>query len=302
MSDVAYSRAGCVASTGAWASALVRAARPRQWVKNGLVVAAPAAAGVLTNSSALWEVALTFVAFCCIASGTYFLNDARDLERDRLHPTKRFRPVAAGLVSLSTSISCGMGLMIAGLATALVVNWKVAAVAAAYIALTTAYTLRLKNVPVIELAAVAGCFVVRALAGAAAVDVPLSRWFLIVVSFQALFVVAAKRHSEHVALDGAAATRPTLAAYPLSFLRYVWMLASGVAVVAYCLWAFAQDAGASVPIHSITIAPFVLFILQYVLLVERGEGGAPEELVFRDRTLLSLGAIWALLFAVGIAV
>jgi decaprenyl-phosphate phosphoribosyltransferase len=270
-------------------------------VKNGLVIAAPAAAGVMTGGSALRAVVLTFIAFCCVASGVYFLNDARDLERDRLHPTKRFRPIAAGLVSLPTAISCGIGLMVAGLATALLVNWKVAAVAAGYVALTSAYTLRLKNVPVIELAAVAGCFVVRALAGAAAVEVPLSRWFLIVVSFQALFVVAAKRHSEHVALGGGGATRAVLDAYPLSFLRYVWMLASGVAVVAYCLWAFAQDAHAALPIHSLTIAPFVLFMLQYVLLVERGEGGAPEELVFRDRTLLWLGGAWAALFAAGIA-
>jgi decaprenyl-phosphate phosphoribosyltransferase len=300
MSNVAYSgirREG----NWAWPSALIRAGRPRQWVKNGLVVAAPASAGVLTSGSALWAVFLTFVAFCCVASGVYFLNDVRDVERDRLHPTKRFRPVAAGLISVPTAVSCGIGLMISGLVVALVVNWKVAAIVSGYVCLTSAYTLWLKELPVIELAAVAGCFVVRALAGAAAVDVPLSRWFLIVVSFEALFVVAAKRHSEHIALDGASATRATLAAYPLSFLRYVWMLASGVAVVAYCLWAFAQDAHSAIPVHSLTIVPFVLFMLQYVLLVERGEGGAPEELVLRDKTLLVLGGTWALLFAVGIA-
>jgi decaprenyl-phosphate phosphoribosyltransferase len=92
-----------------------------------------------------------------------------------------------------------------------------------------------------------------------------------------------------------------LAAYPLSFLRYVWMLASGVAVIAYCLWAFAQDAEAGLPTHTLTIAPFVLFLLQYVLLVERGEGGAPEELVFKDRVLMMLAGLWGVLFAVGVA-
>jgi decaprenyl-phosphate phosphoribosyltransferase len=303
MSEILAGGLGKVASQkrAALAPALLRTARPRQWLKNGLVLTAPAGAGALGSWETLRPLSLTFLAFCLVASGVYFLNDVRDVEQDRRHPRKCARPIAAGVVPIPVAIFLGIVLMLFGFATASAVGWPVAAVVAGYVALTSAYTVWLKNLPVIELAAVAGCFVARALAGGAATDVPLSRWYLIVVSFTALFVVAAKRHSEQLENGTSGSTRAALAAYPLSFLRYVWMLASGVGVVAYCLWAFAQDAGATVPMHTLTIIPFVLFLLHYALLVERGEGGAPEELIVRDRTLLVLGSGWVALYAAAVA-
>ena len=284
------------------AAALVRTARPRQWTKNVLVVAAPGAAGVLTEPRALLTVALAFAAFCLVSSGTYLLNDARDVEADRRHPTKRERPVAAGLVPVPTAVAVGIALLVAGFLVALVVGAAFLAVAVGYVALTTSYTLWLKHVAVLDLAAVAGGFFMRAIAGGVAAGVPFSRWFLIVAAFGSLFMVAGKRHGEQLDLGAAGAeVRTTLAQYSSDYLRYVWTLASGVTLAAYCLWAFEEaEASAGAPWFELSIIPFVLAILRYALMLEHGRGSAPEEIVLGDRTLQAIGLVWVALFACGV--
>ncbi|HEY1360095.1 MAG TPA: decaprenyl-phosphate phosphoribosyltransferase [Thermoleophilaceae bacterium] len=281
---------------------LVRALRPKQWLKNVLVVAAPAAAGVLTQVDNLANVALAFVAFCLVSSGTYLLNDVRDLEADRAHPRKRERPIAAGIVPVRLSVGLGVGLMAAGLAVAATVTVELVVVVLAYVALTTSYTLWLKHIEVVDIVAVASGFILRAVAGGAATGVPLSRWFIIVASFGSLFVVAGKRHGEHVDLgNGGSAVRPTLGAYPRDYLRYVWTMASGVTIAAYCLWAFSQaPPGSAVPLYELSIVPFVTFMLRYALLLEAGHGEAPEEVVLGDRVLLVLAVLWAVVFGAGV--
>jgi decaprenyl-phosphate phosphoribosyltransferase len=146
---------------------------------------------------------------------------------------------------------------------------------------------------------IAGAFVLRAAAGGAAAGVHLSRWFIVVVSFGALFVAAGKRHAEAAEVGvGNGATRTALGGYPLAYLRYVWTMSSTVAIAAYCLWAFAQTP----PHHAdrrwleLSILPFVLGVLRYALLVEEGRGGAPEELFLQDRVLQLLALCWALVF------
>jgi decaprenyl-phosphate phosphoribosyltransferase len=281
---------------------LVRAARPKQWPKNLLVAAAPGAAGVLTHGPVLERTILAFVAFCLVASGTYFLNDVRDLESDRIHPVKQHRPIAAGVVSLPVAMTTGVLLLVCGFALALVVEWRFAAVLGVYVAITTSYTLWLKHVAVIDIAAIASGFIIRAVAGGVAARVPISQWFLIVASFGSLFMVAGKRHGEHVDLGPERAEiRPTLGAYPISYLRYVWMISSGVAITAYCLWAFEQaKTRHGFPWYELTIVPFVLAILRYALLLEYGEGSAPEDIVLGDRTLQVLGVVWVAVFACGV--
>src|SRR5713101_3745292 len=161
--------------------AALKTARPKQWTKNVLVVAAPAAAGVLDQRDAVLQTLVAFVGFCLAASGTYFLNDANDAAADRLHPTKRHRPVAAGHLEPRLARIMGGGLIVLALAvTAPVNDGKLTAVIAGYFAVTMSYTLWLKYEPVIDLAAVAAGFVFRAIAGGVATDVPLSNWFLIV--------------------------------------------------------------------------------------------------------------------------
>jgi decaprenyl-phosphate phosphoribosyltransferase len=164
------------------------------------------------------------------------------------------------------------------------------------------YSLWLKHEAVLDLACVASGFVLRAIAGGVAVPVPISPWFLIVAGSASLFMVTGKRHAELVELgDGAVGHRRALELYSQSFLGYVRALASSATILAYCLWAFERSAEVGNPVwFQLAIVPFVLAILRYALLLDQGGGGAPEELVFSDRVLLGLGAVWALLFAIAL--
>lgn len=282
---------------------LARTARPRQWIKNLLVVAAPGAAGVLLQFDSLVSVAVAFGSFCAAASGTYFLNDARDWEQDRAHPVKRFRPVAAGVVPVGAARVAGVALLAtAVLIAALLGSPVLAGVIGAYIALTQAYTHALKQVAVVELAAVAAGFVVRAIGGAVAVDVAVSNWFLIVTSFGSLLLVAGKRLAEVVELgDRRSEHRAVLGEYTESFLRLVSGMSCAVVVSAYCLWAFEKAALAAQPVwFQLSIVPFVVAVLTYSLKVDRGDGGAPEDLVLGNRTLHWVGLAWVTLFALGL--
>lgn len=280
---------------------LATAARPRQWLKNVLVLAAPAAAGVLVDSSAVLRVALAFVAFSLAASGTYLINDAVDVAVDRRHPVKRLRPVAAGSVSRVLASVTGLALLAAALVVAgALVGRSLLAVVAAYVATTTAYSLWLKRIAVVDIVVVAAGFVLRAVGGAAAAGVPVSRWFFVVASLGSLFMVAGKREAELRQLAGLAGrVRPTLNAYTIEFLGTVRATASGAAIVAYCLWAFEKDAaaGGSVPWAAISFVPFLVGVLRYALLVAKGHGAEPVELVLRDRPLLASGLVLTVLVA-----
>lgn len=276
--------------------------RPRQWIKNGLVLAAPAAAGVLDQRDALVQALIVLVSFCLAASGTYCLNDAADAEADRSHPTKRYRPIASGEVSVREGRAMGVALLVAGVGLGLVAgSWEASAITALYVTLTTAYTLWLKHVPVVDLAMVTAFFVIRAVAGVVGTDVPLSDWYLIVASFGALFIVAGKRTTE-LRLDDAVGHRAALAGYTPGFLLYIRSVTSGVTLLAYCLWAFekADLADSSVPWFQLSVVPFVLIILRYALILETEDRRGPEEIVLEDRTLQVLGVLWAAVFACGV--
>jgi decaprenyl-phosphate phosphoribosyltransferase len=268
-----------------------------------LVFAAPGAAGVLTQPAALAQVSLTFAAFCLVASGTYLLNDARDVEADRAHPRKRHRPIASGRVSVRLAVLVGATLMLMGAAVAATVGLGLVGLIGLYLAINFAYTLWLKHVAIVDLAAVASGFIIRAVAGGVAVSVPISNWFLIVASFGSLFLVAGKRYAEHGDLGVARAeTRATLSAYSRDYLRFVWTTACAVAIAGYCLWAFEQAAGVDgLPLHELSIVPFVLFVLRYGLLLDTGHGGAPEDLVLGDRGLKLAALAWVLVFGAGVS-
>ena len=284
------------------AGGVIRAMRPKQWLENVVVVAAPGAAGVLTDGDVIPSVAAAFAAVCLVSSGTCLLNDARDVESDRLHPRKRNRPVADGTVPVRVAVGLGLLLIAAGLGLAAIVRLELLVVVAGYIVLTTSYTLWLKQVEAVDIVAIASGFIMRAVAGGAAADVPLSRWFIIVASFGSLFIVAGKRHGEHIDLgDEAQGVRATLGAYSRNYLKHVWTMASGVTIAAYCLWAFEMAPGeGEVPLYELSIVPFVTFMLRYAMLLEAGHGEAPEDVVLGDRVLLALGAVWIALFGSGV--
>ena len=283
---------------------LIREARPRQWIKNLLVFAAPGAAGVLDNGSALWRTIVTFIALCLAASGTYFLNDVADVEADRRHPTKRQRPVAAGTVPLPLATMLGAGLLLGSLVVAASTGrWQVVVVVAIYIGLTLAYSTWLKHIAVVDIVTIATGFVLRAIAGAVAVDVPMSNWFLICISFGSLFIVTGKRYAELLEFgDDAADLRPSLDGYSVTYLRFVLGVAASVTLLSYCLWAFekARVADTSWPMYQLSIVPMATALLRYGLVLDRGHGGAPEEVFLSDRALQALGLIWVVTFALGV--
>ena len=281
------------------ATGIVRSLRPKQWAKNVLVVAAPVAAGVIDQRDVVLDTAGAFACFCAAASATYLVNDATDVEADRLHPTKRNRPIAAGIVSPALAYVLAAVLLVAALVGGFLIEPDFGWVLVAYLGLTTAYTYWLKEQPVLDIVAVSAGFVLRAVGGAAAVGVPISEWFFIVTSFGALFMVTGKRHGEALDLaDDAVAIRPALGAYTPSFLHYLRAVFSGGVLIAYCIWAFtsAEANPDGAVLFQVSIVPFAVAILRYALLLDQGEGAEPETLIMSDRIVLGAGVVWAIIY------
>ncbi|MEZ3177537.1 decaprenyl-phosphate phosphoribosyltransferase [Streptomyces pimonensis] len=292
--------------TGGLLTGLLLTARPKQWVKNVLVIAAPAAAGELFSVHALTRLALLFVLFTACAAAVYLVNDARDAAADRAHPVKCRRPVAAGRVPVPVAYATGIAL--GALAPAVAVRLcppEAAALLTAYLAMQLAYCFSLKQVLVVDLAVVTTGFVMRAVIGGLALGIPLSRWFLITTGFGALFMVAAKRYSEAVQMTGeTGATRALLTEYTTGYLRFVWQLAAGVAVLGYCLWAL-EEGGVPhtsvLPWRQLSVIAFVLAVLRYAVFADRGTAGEPEDVVLGDRALAVIGLVWAAMYALAVA-
>ncbi|QFQ99911.1 decaprenyl-phosphate phosphoribosyltransferase [Streptomyces phaeolivaceus] len=285
---------------------LLRTARPRQWIKNILVVAAPAAAGELLTPRALTRLPLVFVLFTACAAAVYLVNDARDAEADRAHPVKRHRPVAAGQVPVPVAYAVGGALaVLAPLAAAWLCPPYVSLLLLAYLGLQLAYCVSLKHVLVVDLAVVTTGFLMRAMSGGLALGIPLSRWFLITTGFGALFMVAAKRYSEAVQMaDRPGATRALLTEYTAGYLRFVWQLAAGVAVLGYCLWALEEGGVPNtgvLPWRQLSMVAFVLGVLRYAVFADRGTAGEPEDVVLHDRPLTLVVAAWMTMYALAVA-
>lgn len=282
------------------ARTLLALARPRQWIKNALVVAAPGAAGALGRDGVLGRVLLAGVAFCLISAGIYALNDVRDREEDRNHPRKRLRPVASGELTPLEATLTGAGWLVAGLALCAVISPVLAAVGAGYVVLTVSYNWLWRNVPVLDLTALAAGFVLRAVAGGAAAPVSLSRWFLLVVTFAAVFAASGKRLGELMRVRATGGSvRRVLRHYGVGGLRAVLVLSGAGATCAYGMWALSV-ADPGVPWRALTTIPFVVCLLRYGHLVLRGAGEAPEEVIVSDRLLALGGLIWLVLFALSV--
>ncbi|MSO27736.1 MAG: decaprenyl-phosphate phosphoribosyltransferase [Candidatus Nanopelagicales bacterium] len=285
--------------------ALVAAVRPRQWLKNVLVFAAPLAAGSLFERSVIVPTLGAFIAFCLISSSTYLINDIRDIADDRNHPTKCNRPIAAGDLKPSVAAICSVALALAALALSWWIRPDLAGVVAVYFVFTLSYSLFLKHEPVIELALLAMGFLLRAIAGGVASNLPISQWFLIVAGFGSLFMAAGKRFSEldralSASADVGAPKRRSLDGYSLGYLRFVWGVAAAITIVAYCLWAFeVGQAPSTLPWAQWSVLPFVLAILRYGVVIDRGQAEAPEDAVLHDKALVVIGGIWLVLFGLG---
>ena len=278
--------------------AAVATMRPKQWIKNALVVAAAGAAGALGHDDVPARVALATAAFCLLASGIYAVNDVLDAPEDRRHPVNRHRPVAAGTLDPIAATALGLWLMLAGLILCAVIAPLLALVGAAYLGVTISYSLFWRRVLVLDIVAIAGGFVLRAVAGGVSAPVTLSRWFLLVVVCGAVFVAAAKRYAElRRAGRDRLARRRVLHTYSPRLLELILAASAALALLAYCVWAFQLPAVRGIPWRPLTIAPFAACLLRYGALVRAGAGEAPEDVLLADRPLQLAGLAWLMLFA-----
>lgn len=283
-------------------SGLIKAVRPRQWVKNVLVLAAPLAAGNITDASVLASAGIAFVAFCLAASSIYLVNDAMDVESDRNHPTKRFRPIAAGVVPVTLAYVLAVVLLVGSVGIAFLANWQTAVVIAIYLVIQLGYCFGLKNQAVIDICIVSSGFLLRAIAGGVAAEIVLSQWFLLVMAFGSLFMAAGKRYAElQLAERTGAKIRKALEYYTTTYLRFVWTLSATAVVIFYGLWAFDKGSDHDTNVaYAISMVPFTVAILRYAVDVDGGAAGEPEEIALGDRVLQLLAVAW--LVCVGVAV
>jgi decaprenyl-phosphate phosphoribosyltransferase len=275
---------------------VVKAMRPRQWVKNILVAAAPLAAwGTDVHydwSKVVGQVAVAFVVFCLAASSIYLINDVRDVEADREHPTKRFRPIAAGVVPEWLAYTVAVVLGAASLAIAWWLTPNLALVMAVYIGMQLGYCFGLKHQAVIDISIVSSAYLIRAIAGGVATNTHLSQWFLLTMAFGSLFIAAGKRYAElQLAERTGAKIRKALENYTSTYLRFVWTLSATAMVVCYGLWAFYREHG-QVGWIVVSMVPFTIAILRLAVDVDGGVAGEPEEIALRDRVLQVLFLAW----------
>jgi 4-hydroxybenzoate polyprenyltransferase len=279
------------------ALALLASLRPRQWVKNLFVFA-----GVIFSQQMLTPLAWTalgaFVLFCGLSGAIYLFNDVMDAERDRLHPSKRLRPIASGALSRPTAVVFGVLLLVGCLSAAFRIGVSFGLVALGYGVLLTAYSLWLKHMVILDVLTVAAGFVLRAVAGAVAVEAEISGWLLICTILIALFLALGKRRHEYRSLArDAAAHRPILAEYSESFLDQMISVVTASTVTAYALYTMSPETVAKFHTRLLPLTlPFVLYgIFRYLyLLYRRDLGGNPSDLLVSDRALLFDALLWML--------
>ncbi|WP_084700386.1 decaprenyl-phosphate phosphoribosyltransferase [Streptacidiphilus anmyonensis] len=279
----------------ATAVAVLRTARPRQWPKNLLVLAAPLAAGSTgRDGRGPADLALAVGAFTLAAAAGYCVNDLADLDRDRRHPAKRTRPLASGELTVTQGRVCAVVFALAAMALAAAVPGAgFLGVLAGYLLLSVLYSRALKHLPGVELAALASAFVLRAVGGAVASRIPPSGWFLLVCTLGALFVAAAKRSAETRLLGAeAAAHRPALGHYDARGLRLLRRALLAVTVLAYLGWALGTGDGW----HALSTLPLLYALLRFDHLVDRRPVARVEDLLLSDRRMLAAELLWLLAF------
>ncbi|HEY7039135.1 MAG TPA: decaprenyl-phosphate phosphoribosyltransferase [Methylomirabilota bacterium] len=269
--------------------------RPRQWVKNLFVFA-----GLIFSqslfTSLFWPALAAFAIFCGLSGAIYVFNDLADVEKDRRHPTKRRRPIASGALPVPAAAVLGAVTLLGSLAAAYALSVPFGLVATAYAVLLTAYSVWLKHAVILDVLTVAAGFVLRAVAGAAAIEVEISGWLVICTILVALFLALGKRRHEYLTLHGdAAAHRPILAEYSESFLDQMVAVVTASTVTAYALYTMSPDTVAKFHTRWLPLTlPFVLYgIFRYLYLLYRRElGGNPSDLLLSDRALLVNTVLW----------
>lgn len=268
--------------------------RPRQWPKNGVVLAGLLFARELGQADAAFRAVAATLLFCLLSGTTYLVNDVLDRDKDRLHPAKRDRPVAAGIVPVPLALGFGVLLGSASLAWSFALDTDFGAAAAAYLGLQALYVVALKHLVILDVMAVAAGFVIRAAAGALVIGVPVSPWLYVCTMLLSLFLALGKRRQEVVLLAGdASGHRPVLRGYTLPLVDQMIAVVTTALLVSYMLYTFTADALPANHAMMLTI-PFPIYgTFRYLHLIHvRGVGGAPEEVLLRDAPIAACCAAW----------
>jgi len=272
--------------------------RPKQWSKNAFVFAGLLFAGEILELGSVLKTVIVAVAFCLVSGATYLLNDAVDAEADRHNPRTASRPIARGDLSPRTALVAAALATLGGAALTAAVNWESLATLVGYAALQVGYSTWLKHVLFVDVMAIAGGFVLRALAGGVAIGVPISSWLLLCTGLLALFLGFTKRRGEAVALGGSSQPkRAVLESYSVGLLDELIAVVTPTTVVAYALYAVT---GAATDLMLLTV-PFVMYGIFRMLFLIHHRSGITEEpavVVWRDRPLLACVLLWALCAAV----
>jgi 4-hydroxybenzoate polyprenyltransferase len=275
---------------------LLKLLRPHQWIKNSVLLAGVIFAGEAGSLVQLWVAVQALIAFCFLSSSVYILNDVADRERDRLHPLKRSRPIAAGKVSVPTASLISLFLAIVGLLVSVRINLDLLVVAVSYLALNVLYTVLLKDIVIIDVMTIAAGFVLRALAGAVAVNVEFSAWLLITTFVLALFLGLGKRRHELIFLEKeASAHRKILEKYSPYLLDQLIGVVTASTVITYFFYTLSSEVGAKLGTKYLFVTiPFVIYgIFRYLYLVHKEEkGGSPTRLLLTDLPLLIDVLLW----------
>ena len=285
---------GGAGGAGATARALLESLRPRQWPKNAVVLVGLVFSLEVRQPPQVARAVAATLLFCLLSGAVYLLNDLLDADKDRRHPLKRARPIAAGRLAPPLAAGAAAAALAVGLGAALRLSPAFAAVALAYLAVQAAYLGGLKHVVLLDVMALAAGFVLRAVAGAVVVGVPISPWLYVCTMLLALFLALGKRRQELVLLAaGAAGHRPALEAYTLPLLDHLLQAVTTSLLVAYMLYTFFAETLPRTRAMMLTI-PFVLYgLFRYLYLVHaRGEGGSPEDVLLRDRPLAACILLW----------
>jgi 4-hydroxybenzoate polyprenyltransferase len=271
--------------------------RPRQWTKNFFVLAPVVFAGRIVEPAADVAALTAFLVFCLVASGVYVGNDIVDREADRAHPVKRARPIAAGVVPVRQATLVGAGLVMAALALALTVNVALLGITLTYLLLNVLYSLRLKQMVILDVFAIAAFFVLRLLAGAAAIEVRPSVWLLLCGGLLALYLAFTKRRHELTLLgEESASHRTVLSEYSTGLLDQISIVLLSVTIISYVMYTLTSPTAAQVGSEALSYsAIFVIYgVFRYLYLVHRRNGGSPTETLLTDRALLLNVVLWLL--------
>ena len=281
----------------------LRLVRPKQWTKNGFVLAGVVFAGKALSVASVASALLAFVAFCALSGAVYAANDVLDVEEDRKHPLKRRRPVASGEISALAALAFATVLGAAGLALGFFVSPGVGFAGLAYLALQVAYTTTLKHTAILDVMSISAGFVIRALAGVAAVGSPISPWLIVCTGLLTLFLGFSKRRHELASLgEGATIHRRNLADYSVPLLDEMMNIMMSATIIAYTLYTFTVYERED-EIFMMASIPFVIYgVFRYMLLVHRNGGGNPDTLLLADRPLQIALLLWLVVAGVVIYV